>query len=282
MDNAPSVHAMRQQLADDAMTNLVLWATGRDYDASVESLLTEWSSILGVSSDAMGGMVDSAMGGNLSPPARNRFASSGGAAAPAPRAAAAPAPAAAGMRPPAPRLSGSGGGGGGAAGGAGGGAAGGAKPARARTPTRSGGSSKRSHDSDGGGGGGSSKKAKSATAAELAAFAGVSRAEAMVGRKVRRYWPEDAGKNKGDPWFTAVVTDYDPSRRVHVLTYSLGTSREEREDVDIQQLPQGAIDLSGEWVQLDRWYGDPKKRARSYAVSVSKYLRARAAGVTAD
>ena len=31
--------------------------------------------------------------------------------------------------------------------------------------------------------------------------------------QVKRYWPADAAKNKGDPWFTAVVTDYDPVTR---------------------------------------------------------------------
>jgi len=44
-------------------------------------------------------------------------------------------------------------------------------------------------------------------------FEGVTRSEAMVGRKVKRYWPEDAAKNRGDPWFTAVVTDYDPGQK---------------------------------------------------------------------
>jgi hypothetical protein len=93
-------------------------------------------------------------------------------------------------------------------------------------------------------------------------FRGVGPAEAMVGRRVKRFWPDDAGKNKGvrfgpgvegvgctcwgrvsvpigpidtfkdklslltnarhacippsfwqDPWFNAVITDYDPVLR---------------------------------------------------------------------
>jgi hypothetical protein len=31
--------------------------------------------------------------------------------------------------------------------------------------------------------------------------------------QVKRYWPEDAAKNKGNPWFNAVVTDYDPVQK---------------------------------------------------------------------
>jgi hypothetical protein len=75
------------------------------------------------------------------------------------------------------------------------------------------------------------------------------------------------------------VTDYDPVTKVHVLTYSLGTQKEEREDVDVQRLGAGNIDFTGEWLDLDKWYHDPKRRERSYAVKISKYLRARAAGV---
>ena len=93
---------------------------------------------------------------------------------------------------------------------------------------------------------------------DLAVFEGVSRQEAMVGRKVgrcgecfccgvaaaashecacallhtprartrahaqrtrahnqqvKRLWPDDAAKTKGDPWFMAVVTDYDPKEK---------------------------------------------------------------------
>lgn len=33
--------------------------------------------------------------------------------------------------------------------------------------------------------------------------------------------------------------------RVHVLTYSLGTQKEEREDVALSKLHQGSIDVSG-------------------------------------
>jgi hypothetical protein len=116
---------------------------------------------------------------------------------------------------------------------------------------------------------------------------------------------------------------------VHVLTYSLGSQNEEREDVAIHQLHPGTIDvrggralprarrlparascaaarpaprlaptgshpplppslpqshdekkqLTGDWLDLDKWYLDPKKRERSYAVKISKYLRARQQGI---
>ncbi|KIZ02225.1 hypothetical protein MNEG_5731 [Monoraphidium neglectum] len=88
----------------------------------------------------------------------------------------------------------------------------------------------------------------------------------MVGRKVKRYWPDDAAKNKGDPWFMAVVTDYDPVLKIHVLTYSLGTQKEEREDVNLSTLHQGSISFTGDWIDLERWYADPKRREKSYAV----------------
>ena len=32
-------------------------------------------------------------------------------------------------------------------------------------------------------------------------------------QQVKRFWPDDAQKNRGDPWFTAVITDYDPERK---------------------------------------------------------------------
>ena len=40
-------------------------------------------------------------------------------------------------------------------------------------------------------------------------------------------------------------------------------------------LPQ----FTGEWLNLEAWYTDPKKRERSHAVKISKYLKARAAGI---
>ena len=131
-----------------------------------------------------------------------------------------------------------------------------------------------------------------------------------------------------------------------MLTYSLGTQREEREDVAIAQLHQGAIDVrsgldwtgldwmgwdggrakrwrregglgriqsaaaggggspgvsassknkpqsqnanlksnqtqqfTSDYVDLERWYADPKRRERSYAVKISRWLRAQRAGV---
>lgn len=46
-----------------------------------------------------------------------------------------------------------------------------------------------------------------------------------------RYWPKDAGRNKGDPWFAAVVTDYEEDTGAHILTYQFGTQKEEKERV---------------------------------------------------
>jgi len=37
---------------------------------------------------------------------------------------------------------------------------------------------------------------------------------------------------------------------VHVLTYSLGTQKEEREDVDMSKLHPGSIDVSHGWRPL--------------------------------
>jgi hypothetical protein len=48
---------------------------------------------------------------------------------------------------------------------------------------------------------------------------------------VLRYWPKDAGRNKGDPWFAAVVTDYEEDTGAHILTYQFGTQKEEKERV---------------------------------------------------
>jgi hypothetical protein len=38
--------------------------------------------------------------------------------------------------------------------------------------------------------------------------------------------------------------------------------------------------LTADWLDLERWYADPKRIERSYAVKTSKWLRARQAGVT--
>jgi hypothetical protein len=37
--------------------------------------------------------------------------------------------------------------------------------------------------------------------------------------------------------------------------------------------------FTGDWIDLERWYSDLKKRERSYAVKISKYLRARSVGI---
>lgn len=51
--------------------------------------------------------------------------------------------------------------------------------------------------------------------------------------QVLRYWPKDAGRNKGDPWFAAVVTDYEEDTGAHILTYQFGTQKEEKERVSL-------------------------------------------------
>lgn len=48
-----------------------------------------------------------------------------------------------------------------------------------------------------------------------------------------RYWPKDAYRNKGDPWFSAVVTDYEEDTGAHIVTYQFGTQKEEKERVSL-------------------------------------------------
>lgn len=48
-----------------------------------------------------------------------------------------------------------------------------------------------------------------------------------------RFWPKDAYRNKGDPWFNAVVTDYEEDTGAHILTYQFGTHKEEKERVSL-------------------------------------------------
>lgn len=37
--------------------------------------------------------------------------------------------------------------------------------------------------------------------------------------------------------------------------------------------------FTSDYVDLERWYADPKRRERSYAVKISRWLRAQRAGV---
>jgi hypothetical protein len=62
---------------------------------------------------------------------------------------------------------------------------------------------------------------------------------------VLRYWPKDAGRNKGDPWFAAVVTDYEEDTGAHILTYQFGTQKEEKERVALALKQPSELRVSG-------------------------------------
>ena len=170
--------AMRQQLCDDAMTMLVLWATKQDYDAAVEALLNEWATILGVAPEAVAQKVDLAMGSNLQRPLARRYANVPGRAPVGYDDAAGGG--GGGTKRPHP---GGGGGGGGAPSGLGGGGGDGAKKAK------TGGGGGGPGGGSGGGGGGAVSGAAGGGgggAGDLSVFEGVTRDEAMVGRKVSK------------------------------------------------------------------------------------------------
>eukprot|EP00879_Flechtneria_rotunda_P020348 GHRR01021399.1.p2 GENE.GHRR01021399.1~~GHRR01021399.1.p2 ORF type:complete len:152 (+),score=37.22 GHRR01021399.1:1957-2412(+) len=94
-----------------------------------------------------------------------------------------------------------------------------------------------------------------------------------IGRRVLRYWPKDAARNKGDPWFSAVVTDYEEDTGAHILTYQFGTQKEEKERVSLALKKADELRLMDEVIDLLEWYGDPKKRRKSSAVEKSVYVR---------
>ncbi|KAF6263284.1 hypothetical protein COO60DRAFT_1671076 [Scenedesmus sp. NREL 46B-D3] len=121
-------------------------------------------------------------------------------------------------------------------------------------------------------GGGSSKRYKTLPVVDSsdAPFANIGPA---LGRRVLRYWPKDAGRNKGDPWFAAVVTDYEEDTGAHILTYQFGTQKEEKERVALALKQPNELRLTDDFVDLLDWYGDPKKRRKSSAVEKSVYLR---------
>jgi len=68
--------------------------------------------------------------------------------------------------------------------------------------------------------------------------------------QVLRYWPKDAGRNKGDPWFAAVVTDYEEDTGAHILTYQFGTQKEEKERVSLGMKRQDELRVSLTSAQL--------------------------------
>lgn len=43
--------------------------------------------------------------------------------------------------------------------------------------------------------------------------------------------------------------------------------------------PSLSHQFTGDYIDLERWYMDPKKRERSYAVKISRWLRAQRAGL---
>lgn len=65
-----------------------------------------------------------------------------------------------------------------------------------------------------------------------------------IGRKVLRFWPGDAARNKGSPWFPAVVTDYNELTGIHTITYGFNTTKEEYEEVTLSALDESALKVS--------------------------------------
>ncbi|KAF8056843.1 hypothetical protein HT031_006187 [Scenedesmus sp. PABB004] len=220
-----------QQLREDALTMLVLWATTQEYSADIEALLKQWAGTFEIPDDDLMARLTAATGGALHRPPDSRTGLGHSLELQA-------------VTPTA---------------GAGGG--GPFAPSGSKRPLDGGG---------GGGGGGKRTKTMPVLADGDLPFANIGPA---LGHKVLRYWPKDAARNKGDPWFTAVVTDYDEATGVHILTYQFGTQREEKERVSLGHKTHDELKFTGESVDLLDWFSDPKKRRRSSAVEKSTYLR---------
>ncbi len=62
-----------------------------------------------------------------------------------------------------------------------------------------------------------------------AAPAVVGQIDKLVGHKVKRWWPQEGG------WMEAVVTDFDPAKGLHCITYGLGTNHEQWEWYNIRR-----------------------------------------------
>uniref|UniRef100_A0A383V4K7 Uncharacterized protein n=1 Tax=Tetradesmus obliquus TaxID=3088 RepID=A0A383V4K7_TETOB len=221
-----------QQLREDALTMLVLWATTQEYSADIESLLKQWAGTFQIPDvDLMQRLTDATSGELQRPPDRRTgLGHSLELQATTPTAAAATA------------------------------AAGGPfVPSGSKRPAA-------------GDAGGSSKRYKTLPVVDSSEtpFANIGPA---LGRKVLRYWPKDAGRNKGDPWFAAVVTDYEEDTGAHILTYQFGTQKEEKERVALALKQPSELRLTEDFIDLLEWYGDPKKRRKSSAVEKSVYLR---------
>eukprot|EP00879_Flechtneria_rotunda_P028404 GHRR01030511.1.p1 GENE.GHRR01030511.1~~GHRR01030511.1.p1 ORF type:complete len:241 (+),score=71.84 GHRR01030511.1:663-1385(+) len=199
------VDAVLQQMREDALTCLVLWATTQEYSADIEALLKQWAVTFQIPDSELMQHLTDATSGQL-------------------------------QRPPDSRTG-----------------LGHSLELQVGTPT-----------------------AVAATAG--GPFASNKRAAAdgptsSKRYKVLRYWPKDAARNKGDPWFSAVVTDYEEDTGAHILTYQFGTQKEEKERVSLALKKADELRLMDEVIDLLEWYGDPKKRRKSSAVEKSVYVR---------
>eukprot|EP00877_Chromochloris_zofingiensis_P008793 jgi/Chrzof1/4167/Cz14g01150.t1 len=281
----------RAQLCEDAMTMLILWAVQGEYDADLEATLKFWAGKFNCPEDVLNERLSLAADQKLPRPAPRDF---GMTHAPSSRHPYASPAAAAAALPPPPHASKS----------AFASAAaqhshhepGYYAPAPAG-PYSSGGAF---GPGDAAGGGGMSKRPYSAGPGELdpKAFKKqrtvpvVSDLDVLggvgpyvdigpaIGRKVLRFWPGDAARNKGSPWFPAVVTDYNELTGIHTITYGFNTTKEEYEEVTLSALDESALKVTDETLDLERMYADLRKRAKSQALAKSEWLKRNAASGT--
>lgn len=66
----------------------------------------------------------------------------------------------------------------------------------------------------------------------------------LVGTKVSRWWPHEGG------WVEAVITDYDPVKKQHCVTYNYGTKQEQWEWYDVQNAAADECKVMNEKVNL--------------------------------
>ena len=66
----------------------------------------------------------------------------------------------------------------------------------------------------------------------------------LVGTKVSRWWPHEGG------WVEAVITDYDPAKKEHCVTYNYGTKQEQWEWYDVQNAAADECKVMNEKVNL--------------------------------
>lgn len=78
-------------------------------------------------------------------------------------------------------------------------------------------------------------------------FAGgqvVSEINELIGYKVRRYWPENGG------WFDGAITDYNPIKREHCITYDMNTHSESYEWYKMDNADEEEFQLLDEKINI--------------------------------